>query len=659
MGELDREKFTEELGVAAVHVSDRFWSRRMEQVRTKVLPYEWEALNDRIPGASTSHAVANFQLARELTRNGRKHLEDWNDGFRGFVFQDSDIAKWLEAVAYTLMWHADAELERTADEVIELVCDAQQEDGYLDTYYIIHGLEQRWTNLQDNHELYCLGHMLEAAVAYYDATKKERLLNAMIRYVDYVDSIFGPEPEKKKGYPGHEVIELALIRLYQITKNERHLNLARYFIHERGKEPNYFAAESVEQNREKPENIKIENYTYYQAHKPVIEQEVAVGHAVRAVYLYSGMADVARYTMDEDLYAACERLWKNMTTKQMYITGSIGATPLGEAFTFDYDLPNQSIYGETCAAIGLAFFAKRMLQISPKAEYADVLEKVLYNGIISGISLDGTRFFYVNPLEVYPEANRRDERLHHVKVQRQKWFGCACCPPNIARIMASVGNYFYTANDRAFYTHIPASASVKTTLSGKEVSIVTESEYPWDGTIHVRFNMKESAEFLYGIRVPGWCGKWEICLNKEAIAPEYKDGYLLIHRTWNDGDEVEFMLEMNVQRMEAHPMVRQDKGKVAVMRGPVVYCLEEADNGKNLHLISIKGDAKFTARLEPDLGEIVALYGKGYREVKSMDERLYRPVSEKRFEEVELKWIPYYAWANREEGEMTVWVNKK
>ena len=669
---MNKDFFTREPDISSVQVTDEFWKNRMELVRTKVLPYEWEALNDRIEGASTSHAVENFRIAAKLTKEHRTNVKssddsvrtdqgqavtgDEPDSFKGFVFQDSDIAKWLEAIAYTLMWHKDAELEKTADEVIDLVCSAQQQDGYLDTFYIINGLDKRWTNLQDNHELYCFGHMLEAAVAYCDATGKDKLLNAMIRYADYIDTVFGPEEGKKKGYPGHEEAELALVKLYRITGNDKYLKLANYFINERGKEPNYFVQECEARGGDKPYSADLE---YYQAHKPVRKQEVAVGHAVRAVYLYTGMAHAARLTGDDELYKACERLWNNVTRKQMYITGSIGSTHIGEAFSFDYDLPNDSVYGETCAAIGLAFFAKRMLEIKPLGEYGDVLEKLIYNGIISGISLDGTKFFYVNPLEVYPKKTHMDARFRHVKPQRQKWFGCACCPPNIARLTASIGSFFSSYNDKAFYTHIPAGARTEAMLGGTKVGITVKSGYPWNGDIEVSFELEKEAEFTYGIRIPSWCEKFNAEFNGEKLDNAPENGYLILNRIFKNGDVLKLSFNMDVVVLEADQNVRADAGKLAVMRGPVVYCLEEEDNGENLHLVSIPADASFKVSKETELGGITALYTEGFREEPENDDRLYRPVRNKMHEETTLKFIPYYAWANRSEGEMRVWIHRK
>ena len=433
--------YSQPLSLRSVQVSDAFWKQEMELVRKEVIPYQWEALNDRVEGAAPSYAMRNFRVAAKKNQERKElgaafqgfetlseELDSLEDRFYGCVFQDSDFSKWIEAVGYSLNQHPDPELERIADGAIDLVCAAQQEDGYLDTYYIINGKNKIFTNLRDHHELYCMGHLIEGAVAYYEATGKDKLLKAAARFADYAAARFGTEEGKKKGYPGHEIAEMALVRLYDVTGEQRYLELSKYFIEERGKRPYYF-------DKEHPEEVKKGHeedlrYAYNQAHLPVRQQEEAVGHSVRAVYLYSGMADIARITGDETLYASCKKLWDSIAKEKMYITGGIGATRIGESFSYPYDLPNDTAYAETCASIGLVFFARRMLEIHPDGRYANVMERALYNGILSGMALDGKSFFYVNPLEVVPEACHKDERKFHVKPVRQKWFGCACCPPN-------------------------------------------------------------------------------------------------------------------------------------------------------------------------------------------------------------------------------------
>ena len=646
---MNKNDFTHPLPLKSVRIADGFWGNYQRKVLDEVIPYQWEALNDRVPGADKSGCIRNFEIAA-----GRAEGQHY-----GWVFQDSDLAKWLEAVAYALTLRPDPELERRADETIELICAAQQPDGYLNTYYIINGLDKRFTNLQDNHELYCFGHMTEAAVAYYQATGKDALLQAMIRYADCINRCIGPEPGKLRGYPGHEVAEMALIRLYGITHDEKHLRLAKYFIDERGQSPLYFE----EEGRRNGNSFYWRNtrfrYQYYQAGMPVRAQKDAQGHAVRAVYLMSGIADVARVTGDESLREAAETLWNSVTHRQMYITGSIGSSHVGEAFTFDYDLPNDTVYGETCAAIGLVFFARRMLELQPKAEYADVMERALYNGVISGISLDGKRFFYVNPLEVVPEACEKDEGKRHVKPERQKWFGCACCPPNIARLLASVGQYMTTARDDAVYIHLYIGADMDTTLRGRPLKLHLRSGFPWKGDVSLTVEAGQ-AEGRIALRVPGWCRGYKLSVNGQPVDALVENGYLTLDREWQTGDRVEIGFDMPVTRMAADPRVREDIGKVAVTRGPLVYCLEEKDNGGSLHLLRLPREADFGTREEPDLLDgVTVLTAQGLRLSGSWDaESLYAPAEEHRETPQTLTFIPYYAWANRGVGEMSVWIRE-
>lgn len=640
------------LSMKDIKITDKFFGKYMELIRTHVIPYQWEALNDRIEGAEPSHCMENFKIAAEKQKGT----------FHGFVFQDSDAYKWLEAVGYSLMWHPDPELEKTADGAIDDICDAQQPDGYLNTYYIINGLEKRFTNLMDNHELYCLGHMTEAAVVYYQATGKRKLLDAAIRYIDYVDKIIGPEPGKLHGYPGHEVLEMALVRLYEITKDKKHLALAKYFIDQRGKEPLYFDEERKKNNNKFFWKDSYFQYQYYQAGKEVKKQDKAEGHAVRAVYLYSGMAAVAKETNDEELLQVCERLWDNITRKQMYITGSIGATAYGESFTFDYDLPNDTIYGETCAAVGLIFFARRMFEITKDSKYTDVMERVLLNGTLSGMSLDGKKFFYVNPLEVFPEASLKDHNKSHVKVERQKWFGCACCPPNIARLLSSIGSYAYTKTKDCFYMNLYIGGQINTNIGHRKVNITVDTDYPWDGNVKIHFHQEEEASFAFAVRIPGWCREYKIAVNGEAITAKRKKGYVYIDRAWKKGDEITCNFKMEVVLNQANPNVREDLGKVAVSRGPIIYCLEEADNGAGLHRIYINKNTSFREQFEENLfNGVVTLICEGevLTDTNWNSDVLYQPYQEPVFAKKELKWIPYYSWANRNPGEMLVWVKVK
>lgn len=670
---MNNKDFSRPLSLKDIQVTDDFWKNEMELVRREVIPYQWEALNDRVEGAAPSFCMRNFKVAGKLNREKKKmgaafeaprytfrgfealpedpaHLED---KFYGFVFQDSDFSKWIEAVGYSLTQHPDKELERIADEAIDIVCAAQQEDGYLDTYYIINGKDKIFSNLRDHHELYCFGHLTEGAVAYYQATGKDKLLRAAERFADYVADYFGSEEGKCKGYPGHEIAEMALVRLYEATGKRKYLELSRFFIDERGKRPYYF-------DREHPEAIKRgeENalrYAYHQAHLPVREQEEAVGHAVRAVYLYSGMADVARLTGDEKLFEACERLWNDIADRKMYITGGIGATHIGEAFSYAYDLPNDTAYAETCASIGLVFFARRMLEIRPDAKYADVMERALYNGILSGMALDGKSFFYVNPLEVTPEGCHKDERRFHVKPLRQKWFGCACCPPNLARLISSIGAYAYTESEDTLYVHLYMGSVLTKKVNGQTVDLCVESGFPWNGDVKIRVRAKGSGLRL-ALRIPDWCGEYSLKGMADGKT-EYRDGYLYVTGDWEEEECLELSFPMEVKLIGANPLVRENAQKAAVTRGPVVYCMEGYDNGENMHLLSVSMDPEAEV-LDGEIckNKVKVIEADGYRQDCGRESApLYHVLKKEKKEAVRLHYIPYYTWANRGENEMQVW----
>lgn len=623
-----------------VQVADGFFSRYADLVREEVIPYQWEALNDRVPGAEKSGCIRNFRIAA-----GQEAGE-----FTGMVFQDSDIGKWLEAVAYSLTTHPDAALKRTADEVIELLEAAQREDGYLDTYFIVKDPKNRWKCLRDCHELYCAGHLLEGAVAYWQATGKDRFLNVMRRYVDYIATVFGRGEGQMRGYPGHEEIELALCKLYDVTGEKKYLDLAAYFIDERGRDPKYFLEErKTRGDAFHWEGNDAQGMEYFQAHAPVREQTEAVGHAVRAVYLYSGMADVAMRTGDEGLLEACRRLYRNIADKRLYVTGAIGSTYIGEAFTFDYDLPNDTAYAETCASVGLIFFMKRMLEADGAAEYGDMMERALYNTVLAGMAMDGKSFFYVNPLEVFPEADEKDPSKRHVKTVRQKWFACACCPPNVARLLADLGSYIYRRKGSA----VTADLFIGSRLAlpgGAE--LIQTSEVPFGGK--VTFTLRGAAQgFSLRVRCPEWAE------GVTCTAPCRKEnGYIAIQKDWQDGDSVTLVFGMEPRRIYANPLVRQDAGKVCLMRGPLVYCLEEADNGANLHLLRLpEGEPVEAVRGEGALFGMTLLRAKGRRFVPR-GSRLYAPDRQGREEEARLTFVPYFAWGNRDKGEMAVYVRE-
>jgi DUF1680 family protein len=653
---MDASGYSEFIRLKNSVITNGFWRPFMERVRTKVIPYQWEALNDRIPGAEPSYCMRNFKLAAQLTHKSLDYGVPLDAGFGGFVFQDSDFAKWIEAAAYSIEWYPDPVLEKIMDEAIDIVCNAQQEDGYLDTYYIITGLDRRFSNLRDNHELYCFGHLLEGALAYFEVTGKRKLLDALIRYTDCIDRHIGPEEGKLRGYPGHEIAEMALVRLYEVTKDNKHLKLAKYFIDERGQKPFYFDEEIRRNDISRKDDFF--SLKYFQAEKPVREQHIAEGHAVRAVYLYSGMADIARITGDDALKQACDDLWNNIVNRQMYITGGIGQSEYGESFLYDYALPNDTVYAETCAAIGFAFFARRMAAIESRGTYGDVLEKTLFNGIISGISLDGTAFFYVNPLEALPEASLKDRRMRHVKIPRQKWFACACCPPNLARIIASLGSYVHSIQDDAIYTHLYIDSEAKVKISGADVAVKIETKYPWEELINISFTVKTKARFKYYFRIPGWCMKYSIRLNNIEQTCIINDGYALIDREWSGGDKISLILDMPVNFVLSNPHVRENIGKIAVMRGPIVYCAEEEDNGRELFRLHAGNPKDITIMHEKELLEgVTTISFTGKREKDWECDDLYR-TAETVLEDKKIVLIPYYAWANRKTGEMTVWLNK-
>lgn len=639
----------------AVKLTEGFWEDYEKLAREVVIPYQWEALNDRIPEAEKSHAIYNFKIAAGIEKGE----------YKGLVFQDSDLAKWLEAVGYSLSVTPDPQLEERADEVIEYIEKAQQENGYLNTYFTLKHPEAKWTNLQDCHELYCAGHMTEAAVAYYHATGKRKLLDVMCRFADYIALVFGTEEGKLHGYDGHEEIELALVKLYKATGEEKYLNLSRYFIDERGKDPSFFLEEWEKRGKTSfwnPSDHNKPEVSYYQAHLPVREQTVAVGHSVRAVYLYSGMADIAALTKDEGLKKACRTLWDNIITRQMYITGGIGSTHAGEAFTFDYDLPNDTVYQETCASIGLFFFAHRMLLMETCGSYGDVMERALYNSIISGMGFDGKSFFYVNPMEVWPEASEKNPDRKHVMPVRQKWYGCACCPPNLARLLLSLRQYIYTYNQDTLLTHLYIPSKAEVTAGENKITLEQKTGYPWNGGVRIEVSLEKDTDYTLGFRVPGWCRSFHIAVNGEAYSCERQidKGYVYISRTWKDGDEVILAMDMPVEIMKAHPRVRANAGKAALMRGPLVYCLEEEDNGDNLSALSVYTDTGFELEAEEELMKgAVSITGKGLRRKEAgWENALYQPYK-KEEEETDIKAIPYFLWGNRKKGEMLVWINHK
>lgn len=637
-----------------VRLHDSFLASRQRLVREVVLPYQWEVLNDRVPGVPASGAIRNFRIA----------AGEAEGAFTGRVFQDSDVAKWLEAASYVLAIEPDEALEKTADEVIDLIVRAQQPDGYLNTYYTINGLDARWTNTRDDHEMYCAGHMTEAAVAYYQATGKRKLMDAMCRFADHIAQVFGPKEGQKPGYPGHPELELALYKLYQATGEKRYLDLAKFFVDERGKEPNWFVQEAKARGEVEPASFRSD-LRYFQAHAPVREQVTAEGHSVRALYLFAGVADVAVETGDHELFEVCKAFWNNVTRRRMYLTAGVGSQAYGERFTLDYDLPGERAYAETCASIALVFFAHRMLQAEVAGEYADVMELALYNGIPSGMSQDGKKFFYVNPLEVWPQAARERHDLRHIETERSGWFDCACCPPNLARLFASIGSYMYSLGPGTIYVHLYGSSEASLPVGDQTVKLTQETEYPWNGDIQMSLEPDSEREFTLALRIPGWCSAPRVAVNGEVqpLEENVQRGYVYLKRVWRPGDRVVLTLPMPVERILSHPLVRENAGRVALKRGPVVYCLEEVDNGPNLRALSLPRSADLQAVWDPDLlGGVVKIVGQGYRTHEAgWEGALYRHLShfEEKRQPIDIVAIPYALWCNRTPGEMLVWINEE
>ena len=623
-------------------INDNFWTPIQNLIMYVVLPYQSDILEDKVPQAEKSHAIQNFRIAA-----GEAEGE-----FYGMVFQDSDVAKWLEAVAYALSIKPNKALEQKADELIALIGKAQEPDGYLNTYFIIKEPQHKWQNLLECHELYCSGHMIEAAVAYFQATGKDTFLNIMRRNADLICKRFGEG--KTRGIPGHQEIELALYRLYKVTGEPSYLKTAQYFLDERGKEPSYFEEELASRNWNHW-GTKTENREYAQNHLPVRKQTQAVGHSVRAVYMYTAMAAIATETGDKGLLDACRTLWNNIVNKRMYITGGIGSTHHLESFTIDYDLPNDTIYAETCASVAMVFFARKMLEIEPKGEYADIMEKELYNGVLSGMQLDGKKFFYVNPLEVVPGVSGELSGYKHALPKRPEWFGCACCPPNVARLLTSLGQYAWGENEQGIYNHLYIGGSANFQVAGG-VQIDVTTDYPWENTVTYKVNLLTGvARFKFSIRIPAWSSDWNISVNGKQIQVTIENGYANITHDWQTGDEVTLTLCLIPRRVYANTKVRATAGCVALMRGAIVYCFEGCDNGDDLSALRLPRSSKLIEEREKSdsLGNLVTITTEGVR-MASNDE-LYSftpPESEK----VMLHAIPYYAWGNRKLGGMRVWI---
>ncbi|GHO91839.1 hypothetical protein KSF_018870 [Reticulibacter mediterranei] len=602
------------LGMQAVRLTDHFWEpRRMSNHKM--------GLQAQLQQSEQTGRIDNFRRAAGLIQAP----------FQGIYFNDSDVYKWVEACAWVLATEDDSQLAAQVDEVIALIAAAQDEDGYLNTYFTFERKAERWTNLKDMHELYCAGHLIQAAIAYHRATGKTTLLDVAVRFADNIAQVFGPQG--RPGACGHPEIEMALVELARETGNERYLQQAEFFVDQHGRKPPV-----------------ISGSYYMQDHLPVREQTEVVGHAVRALYLYAGMTDILTETGEQALDSALETLWHNLVEEKTYITGGVGARWEGEAFGSNYELPNDRAYTETCAAIASVMWNWRLLLLKSEARFADTIEQALYNGVISGSSLDGTLFFYQNPL-----ADRGQHR-------RQPWFPTACCPPNIARLLASLPGYFYSTSEEGLWVHFYANNTATATLaSGHTVMLEQETSYPWDGEVMLRVQTETTEEFTLFVRIPGWAEGARAWVNQEEVADVQSGSYLALTRVWSQSDEIRLSFPMDVKLVESHPFVAGNHDCVAIMRGPLVYCVEQADHG-NIDVWNLVLPVQPVWEIERRddlLGGVVTLQAQAYERVLTdWGGQLYRTYrgQSTHYRSARLTAIPYYAWANRETGPMQVWL---
>jgi DUF1680 family protein len=599
-----------------VRLTDAFWEPRIRRNRERTIP-------SQLQQCEATGRIDNFRRAA-----GKKE-----GPFQGIFFNDSDVYKWAEAAANSLAAHPDPALDSDLDAVIREIAAAQQPDGYLNTYFMFDRARERFTNLKDMHEIYCAGHLFQAAVAHYRATGKSTFLEVATRLADCLDNTFGPG--KRSGACGHEEAEMGLVELYRTTGERRYLDLADFMVQQRGRKPSLFG-----------------NTEYHQDHLPFTDQTEFVGHAVRHLYLACGATDIAAEQPGSPYRDALSALWDNLTQRRMYVTGGAGSRWEGEAFGKDYELPNDRAYTETCAAIASVMWNWRMLLLTGEAKYADLMETTLYNAVLPGLSLDGTHYFYQNPL-----ADRGSHR-------RQEWFGCACCPPNVARLLAALSGYFYTVGDDSVGVHLYANSSADLKLpSGDAFSFDVETAFPWDGHVEFRIRQAPTRPVRLNMRTPWWAESASFAVNGQSEgAWDVAGDYILIEREWKTGDVVTLDLEMAIQRVESHPHVLGNRGRVALQRGPLVYCVEQADHPTaDVWDVALPDDAEINAEFQPDLLEgVTILRAQGVAtDPSEWEGALYAPYLRHSAMEthlVEIVAVPYFAWANREAGPMQVWI---
>ena len=585
-------KMIEQIDFSHVKINDNFWSPRLSKHVSATLPVCIDQIENQ------TGRIRNFENA---AKGEGEHS--------GIFFDDSDVYKALEGMAYSLINNPDPELEKKADEWIDKFAAAQQPDGYINTFYTLTGLDKRWTNM-DKHEMYCAGHMIEAGVAYYQATGKRKLLDVCIRMTDHMMSQFGPG--KRHWVPGHEEIELALVKLYQTTQEQKYLDFAYWLLEERG----HGHGTMGDEGKWDP--------VYYQDIVPVRRLTDISGHAVRCMYLYCGMADVAALKNDTGYIAAMDRLWDDVVHRNMYITGGVGSSHDNEGFTEDYDLPNLDAYCETCASVGMVLWNQRMNQLTGDSKYIDILERSLYNGALAGISLGGDRFFYVNPLE-----SKGD---HH----RQEWYGCACCPSQLSRFLPSIGNYIYASSDDALWVNLYIGNTGQIRIGETDILLTQETDYPWDGSVKLTISTSQPLEKEIRLRIPNWCKTYDLSINGKRINVSEKKGYAVI-KDWKSQDVIALDMDMPVEIVAADPHVKENFGKRAIQRGPLVYCMEEIDNPEYFDQIQLSPSTTFqTAFVSDILNGIKTIKTNGRAQSAT--------------------FIPYYAWDNRKAGKMRVWI---
>lgn len=585
-------KMIEQIDFSHVKINDNFWSPRLSKHVSATLPVCIDQIENQ------TGRIRNFENA---AKGEGEHS--------GIFFDDSDVYKALEGMAYSLINNPDPELEKKADEWIDKFAAAQQPDGYINTFYTLTGLDKRWTNM-DKHEMYCAGHMIEAGVAYYQATGKRKLLDVCIRMTDHMMSQFGPG--KRHWVPGHEEIELALVKLYQTTQEQKYLDFAYWLLEERG----HGHGTMGDEGKWDP--------VYYQDIVPVRRLTDISGHAVRCMYLYCGMADVAALKNDTGYIAAIDRLWDDVVHRNMYITGGVGSSHDNEGFTEDYDLPNLDAYCETCASVGMVLWNQRMNQLTGDSKYIDILERSLYNGALAGISLGGDRFFYVNPLE-----SKGD---HH----RQEWYGCACCPSQLSRFLPSIGNYIYASSDDALWVNLYIGNTGQIRIGETDILLTQETDYPWDGSVKLTISTSQPLEKEIRLRIPNWCKTYDLSINGKRINVSEKKGYAVI-KDWKSQDVIALDMDMPVEIVAADPHVKENFGKRAIQRGPLVYCMEEIDNPEYFDQIQLSPSTTFqTAFVSDILNGIKTIKTNGRAQSAT--------------------FIPYYAWDNRKAGKMRVWI---